>query len=259
MCGIAGTIGVSPDAASRALEGMRKLLGHRGPDDQGIEFVSAPGASCPVGLAHTRLAVVDLSAGGHQPMAGAGRRTWIVFNGEIYNHLDLRRELTERGAAFVSQSDTETILRAYEFWGTGAIERLRGMFAFCLIDSVQGTAWLCRDRMGQKPLYVARPSGGLLFASELRALRFGASDLVSDRVNPSAVVSFLSQGMVCGNSTIIDGIEMLPRATSLVVDFDGREIKRATYWSVPPPRNPETAVTAARSARWRSGPFPRVG
>jgi asparagine synthase (glutamine-hydrolysing) len=235
VCGIAGTLGLPRDIAARALEQMRGALRHRGPDGSGTELVDGPDPLTPVGLTHTRLAIIDLSAAGRQPMAGA--RSRIVYNGEIYNHRELRSELIARGAQFQTRTDTEVILRAYEAWGTDAVERLRGMFAFCLLDIDRGSVWLCRDRLGQKPLYMARTSPrGLLFASEMRALLAVGTDLVPRRVSPAAIVSFLAQGMVCGNSAIADNITLLAPATSLVMDLEGRELARKRYWTVPSPK-----------------------
>jgi asparagine synthase (glutamine-hydrolysing) len=235
MCGIAGTLGLSEETAQASLLAMRRALNHRGPDDQGIEYIPARAGSPGVGLAHTRLAIVDLSPAGHQPMAGPSRGTWIVFNGEIYNFRELGRELLQAGATFCTRTDTEVILRAYEAFGVQAVERLRGMFAFCLVDPGREIVLLCRDRLGQKPIYTVRPpGGGLLFASEVRALLAVGAPLVPRRVDPAAVASFLAQGMVCGTRSIVEGITLLPAATILVTDFEGREIQRRRYWTVPP-------------------------
>jgi asparagine synthase (glutamine-hydrolysing) len=237
VCGIAGTLGLPRDIAARALEQMCGALRHRGPDGSGVELVEGPDPLTPVGLAHTRLAIIDLSAAGRQPMASAGGGARIVYNGEIYNHRELRRELTSRGAQFQTRTDTEVILRAYEAWGTKAVQRLRGMFAFCILDVDRGSVWLCRDRLGQKPLYLARTSPrGLLFASEMRALLAVGTDLVPRRVNPAAIVSFLAQGMVCGNDAIAENITLLAPATSLVLDLEGKELARRCYWAVPSPQ-----------------------
>jgi asparagine synthase (glutamine-hydrolysing) len=228
------------------LERMRSALGHRGPDDRGIEFVASQAAKYPVGLAHTRLSVIDVSPAGHQPMAGTD--TWIVYNGEIYNHLKLRSELSERGVQYRTHSDTETILRAYETWGPAAVDHLHGMFAFCVVDPHRGIVWLCRDRMGQKPIYLARmANGALIFASEVRALLAGGDGILPREANPSAIVSFLAQGMVCGTSAIADGIRLLPRATTLTTDFDGKELKVARYWTVP--SSPGESIGYGRAVR----------
>ncbi len=228
---------------------MRAAIHHRGPDDRDTVFVSPPrGDGHPVGLAHTRLAIIDPSPAGRQPMRDESG-AWIVFNGEIYNFAGVGQELARRGRACHGRTDTEVILRAYAVWGPEAVQRLRGMFAWALVDPAEQTGWLCRDRLGIKPLYVARPAGGgLLFASEVRALVAAGPELVPPRVSASAVESFLAQGMVCGGETIFDGVEALPPGASMMVDWDGRERATRRYWHLPfdavdsaPPRR-EAAV-----------------
>src|SRR5262245_21225262 len=138
MCGIAGLIGIAPELAADAAPRMLSALRHRGPDDYGIVAVNADNEPSSVTLIHSRLSIIDLTADGHQPMCDAatctgGTPNWIVFNGEIYNYRSLREELKRNGAAGRTQSDTEVILDAYRTWGDGAIERLRGMFAWCIV------------------------------------------------------------------------------------------------------------------------------
>ncbi len=233
MCGIGGIIGRADLGRSRA-QRMRTALAHRGPDDGGIEQPH-PRAT----LVHTRLAIVDLSSAGHQPMAeeaeNPSRSAWVVFNGEIYNHNDLRTELEGLGERCVSRSDTEVILRAYRAWGTDFVGRLRGMFAICLVDPERGRVYLYRDRLGIKPLYLCRlETGGVIFASEVRAILSAAGDLVSARANRVAIESFLAQGATQGTQTVIDGITMLPPGQCLTLDLDsGRELARKTYWRFP--------------------------
>jgi len=236
MCGIAGLIGVAPALASPAAVAMRNSLRHRGPDDEGIEVVGRSPGEAPAVLVHTRLSIVELSAAGHQPMADRARGpehgdNWVTFNGEIYNFRELWPELERAGWPCRTRSDTEALLRAYRAWGVESVERLEGMFAFCLVDTQRGLAWLCRDRLGIKPLYLYRPrEGGLLFASEVRALL--ASNLVPRKLHPGAVESFLSQGAVMGDDAIVTGVQALPPGSSLIVDFEGREVRRTRYWTV---------------------------
>lgn len=236
MCGIAGIIGMTPDRSLPAAERMRSALRHRGPDDQGIETIaSARGDAPPIVLVQTRLSIFDLSPAGHQPMADVPRDgeggNWIVFNGEVFNFLDLHAELARARWACRSRSDTEVILHAYRVWGERCVERFRGMFAWCLLDSQRQTVWLCRDRLGIKPLYLYRPpSGGLLFASEVRALL--ASGLVPAHVNPAAVEGFLAQGAVYQFGSIIDGIELLGPGESLTTDWAGKELRKEKYWAL---------------------------
>src|SRR5688572_28677215 len=149
MCGIAGRLNFRSGApvSTETLRGMCELIAHRGPDGHGV-WVDGP-----VGLGHRRLAVIDLSPAGRQPMASREGDLQITFNGEIYNFLDLRRELTGKGHRFVSQTDTEVILAAYRAWGVNCLARLRGMFAFALWDATQRVLFVARDRIGKKPLH----------------------------------------------------------------------------------------------------------
>jgi asparagine synthase (glutamine-hydrolysing) len=165
MCGIAGIVSLDfrePVEAAR-LAHMRDTLRHRGPDGEGLL------ADGPVGLAHRRLAIVDVG-GGHQPMANEDGTVWIVFNGEIYNHAALRPGLEARGHRYRTRSDTETILHLYEEEGERCVERLQGMFAFAVWDRTRRTLLLARDRLGIKPLYYAVTPRELLFGSEVKAL-----------------------------------------------------------------------------------------
>jgi asparagine synthase (glutamine-hydrolysing) len=246
MCGIAGALGLAEDTAIVVAERMRRAVVHRGPDDHGTEVLRAEGARHPVLFTHNRLAIIDLSAAGHEPMFHGGRKLALTFNGEIYNFEELRKELEAHGFRFESRTDAEVILAAYRAWGRDAVHRFRGMFAFALADAAAGEVWLCRDRLGVKPLYLTRPSsGGLLFASEVRAILAAGRDLVPRRASPAALESFLSQGMVCGFDSIIAGIALLPPATSLRLDWDGAERERKQYWSFPFP----PAVEEVREGR----------
>jgi asparagine synthase (glutamine-hydrolysing) len=188
-------------------------------------------SSDPVVLAHNRLAIIDLSTAGHEPMFAQGKSLALTFNGEIYNFRELRTDLQSQGHEFRSQTDAEVVLAAYATWGIDAAQRFRGMFAFALADAASGTVWLCRDRLGIKPLYVSRPGrGGLLFSSELRALLATGPGLVPPKISPPALESFLSQGMVCGLEAIVDGVSLVAPATSVLVDWTGRELEQRRYW-----------------------------
>jgi len=162
---------------------MRDSLRHRGPDDAG-EWWSTDGC---IGLGHRRLAIVDLSPAGHQPMHDASGELCVVFNGEIYNFVDLRRELAAEGHAFRSHSDTEVILAAYREWGTECLSRLNGTFAFALYDGRQRQLFMARDRAGEKPLFYALVNGTLRFASELKALM--ADPTMRRRIDPEALAA----------------------------------------------------------------------
>jgi asparagine synthase (glutamine-hydrolysing) len=238
MCGVLGVLGLERHTAEQAAGRMRVALRHRGPNDEGLELVAHASARAPVIFGHTRLSIVELSAAGHQPMwerkDGAGARPNVVtFNGEIYNFRELSEELGRAGFPSRSRSDTEVILNAYRAWGVRAVERFEGMFAFALFDAARDRVWLCRDRLGIKPLYLFRPrGGGLLFASEMRALLAAGPDLVPRRVRAAAIESFLAQGAVMGDSALVDGVTMLPPGTSLVCDVEGRVERSVRYWSV---------------------------
>jgi asparagine synthase (glutamine-hydrolysing) len=237
MCGIAGILGIPLDVARPATERMKLALRHRGPDDEGIEVVFGPGGRVAM-LAHTRLAIVDLSSDGHQPMSdrppeASDTPNVITFNGEIYNYRDLQQELARAGLPCRTSSDVEVVLNAYRAWGVRAVERFEGMFAFCLLDRARGLAWFCRDRVGIKPVYLYRPArGGLLFASEVRALLAAGSELVLPRINRAAVESFLAQGAVMSEHAIVEGARLLPPGESLLCDFEGKPLRSARYWSV---------------------------
>jgi len=236
MCGIAGVLGLEQGKALPMAERMMRALTHRGPDDSGLESTQGPGPH-PAVLSFTRLAIIDLSPRGHQPMRlgsdGQQPATTIVFNGEIFNFKDIREELLRDGRPFISRTDTEVILRAHQTWGEDAVERMRGMFAWCLLDPMAGTAWLCRDRLGIKPLYIARPaSGGLLFASEVRALLEARHPEIGPRICGVALESYLAQGAVLGSSTIVEGISSILPGESLLVDWAGRTLHKRQYWQV---------------------------
>jgi asparagine synthase (glutamine-hydrolysing) len=224
MCGIAGIL-VYRGAArvDRALlERLRDAQRHRGPDDAGL-WISDDGAT---GLGHRRLSIIDLSPRGHQPMATADGRLRVVFNGEIYNFRDLRRELEGAGCAFASDSDTEVILHGWRTWGLGLLGRLRGMFAFALHDAERRETWLARDPLGIKPLYYAERDGALAFASEVAALREFAPTAAPD---PVGLASFLLWGSVAPPHTIYREIRALPAGAWLHVSPAGVAAPR-TYW-----------------------------
>ena len=174
------TIPNTPQAQRAWLAIGRDAMTHRGPDDAG-EWWSADGR---VGLAQRRLAIIDLSPAGHQPMHDAAGTLSIVFNGEVYNFADLRDELIAKGHDFRSHSDTEVILAAYREWGTECLARFNGMFAFALFDARQQTVFLARDRAGEKPLFYHQAGGVLRFASELKALL--ADPALTRRIDPTA-------------------------------------------------------------------------
>src|SRR3954449_2995276 len=200
MCGIAGLVqlpaGKRISGATAVARSMSDCMTHRGPDDAGV-WESADGS---VALSHRRLAIVDLSPLGRNPMAWDGGRLQITFNGEIYNFLELRRELERAGHRFRSQTDTEVILAAYDEWGLESLSRLVGMFAFALWDERLRQLWLVRDRLGKKPLYYTATDGVLRFASELKALV--ADPSVRCELDADAMRLYLRYGYVPSPSTV---------------------------------------------------------
>ncbi|MDP9192144.1 MAG: asparagine synthase (glutamine-hydrolyzing) [Acidobacteriota bacterium] len=238
MCGIVGSAGGSPIERVQ-LEVMCNALAHRGPDDTGMWY--SPDGT--VGIAHRRLAIVDLSPGGHQPMADASGRVHVAFNGEIYNFLELREELRSHGHAFHTSSDTEVMLAAYRQWGEGFLSRLIGMFAMVLYDDARRMLYLVRDRAGEKPLFWWRNAGRIVFASELKAL-FGFPGFPR-RIDREALEHYLAYGYVPGELCMIDGVRKLAPGSFLRLNLDNGELTFRRYWDLPEP--PETAEVDAAS------------
>jgi asparagine synthase (glutamine-hydrolysing) len=224
MCGIAGIVSSEPlpPGDARRVQAMRDILTHRGPDDAGL--YENPNAI----LGHRRLSIVDLAAG-KQPLANEDGTIWISFNGEIYNHADLRRTLEASGHVYRTRSDTETIVHAYEQWGDACVEHLRGMFAFAIWDGPRRRVLLARDRLGVKPLYWARTGDRLIFASEIKAIL--ESGLVPARARHEAIPELLGTRSVAGVDTMFEGIsKLLP---GHVLTFERGQVTCRAYWDVP--------------------------
>jgi asparagine synthase (glutamine-hydrolysing) len=225
MCGFAAAVFVNCEVDERALLRASGSIEHRGPDDHGY---LARGAFA---MAFRRLAILDLSSTGHQPMVSGDRRLAVVFNGEIYNYVELRAELADLGHRFVSSGDTEVLLAAYAEWGTDCLAKLRGMFAFCMHDAEADTFFVARDRFGIKPLYIARVKAGVAFASEMKALR--ASGLWSGTHSESRFASILSYGRTDAipedDGTVLEGVRQVPPACAMIVSRDG-QVKTWRYW-----------------------------
>lgn len=245
MCGIAGILGsrLQPHELEQRLLAMRSRLRHRGPDDAGAFYHREAG----VALGHTRLAILDLSEGGHQPMPSLDGRFVIVFNGEIYNFRALKCELEQQGETFRTQSDTEVLLKLYQREGAACVEKLAGMFAFAVWDRQDETCFLARDPLGIKPLYVWREGTSLAFASELQALL--AADLGAKKVCASALHEYLLYGSVQEPCTLLDKIELLPAGHSLLWRQGQGHPQR--YWQLEftaELSEPHEAVAATRAA-----------
>jgi asparagine synthase (glutamine-hydrolysing) len=215
MCGIAAALGVRD--ADRVVATMSRALAHRGPDDDGACALEGQGGAVHGALSHRRLSILDLTAAGRQPMTSVDARFTIAFNGEIYNFRTLRAELERDGVRFRSASDTEVLLEGWARSGPSFVRRLDGMFAFLLWDAAERALILARDRFGIKPLYYAEVGGGVLAASEIRALL--SSGVISARIDRSALAGYLTFGSVQEPETIVSGVRMLPAGA--VHRFDG--------------------------------------
>jgi asparagine synthase (glutamine-hydrolysing) len=255
MCGIAGVLVTSGAAGAwdpaATVARMIDALSHRGPDGRGVVPCQQPGPDSRTGssvvLGHARLAIIDLSERGAQPMRAAHTPMWITFNGEIYNFREIRGELQARGRRFASDTDTEVILQGYEEWGEAIIDRLQGMFAFALWDGRRGRLILARDRMGIKPLYLYRRDGLVLFASEVRALL--ASGLVPRRLDQIGLEQYLAYQTVPPPRTLVEGVTlMLPGHAASVGGNDGR-IAQRRYWDLLTHASAEAAGANPAQAR----------
>jgi len=240
MCGLAAVFSPQPAGLEALARAMAEIVRHRGPDDEGlvaftgaaltpearggpdtpadayraaVAYAPSPASHAPdeafAALAHRRLAVVDLSPSGHQPMASPDRRYWVIYNGEIYNHVELRAELEGLGCAFVSHSDTEAILHAYRAWGEACLERFNGMFAFVLFDRVARRVFAARDRFGVKPLYLWRsPQGLVALASEIK--QFSVLPGWVAGLNGQRAYDFLNWGLLDHTAeTLFAGVRQL--------------------------------------------------
>ncbi len=229
MCGVAGIFDFSEgrlgDHLGRDLRHMLDRMQHRGPDDRGEVNLPVTGGHT-LHLGHQRLSIIDLTPGGHQPMANDSEMLWISTNSEIYNYRELRDELAAK-YRFASHSDTEVLLKAYEEWGIDCLHRLRGLFAFAIWDAEQSTLFLARDRLGIKPLYYFHNEDCFLFASEIRALL--AANIPQATLNPAGLYHYLSYGSLSSPATLIDAIHELPPGHWLKASAGGIEIKE--YWS----------------------------
>ena len=224
MCGIAGIIAsdqLAPDDSARAVA-MRDILSYRGPDGAGMYTDDR------AILTHRRLSIVDL-AGGHQPLSNEAGDVWVTYNGEIYNHADVRPHLEAAGHTYRARSDTETIVHAYEQWGDECVHRFRGMFAFGIWDARRRRLLLVRDRLGVKPLYWALTGDRLLFASEIKAIL--ESGLIAARPNRAVFSEVLATRGTAGVETMFEGIFKLLPGHRLIFE-DGR-VRTERYWELP--------------------------
>lgn len=236
MCGIAGAIGWIDAATVDAVRRMSASIAHRGPDGDGLWTSATPGNG--VAFAHRRLAIIDLSEAGRQPMIDPDTGNVITFNGEIYNFRDVAAELRSLGNTLRSGSDTEVILASYRQWGNDFVSRLRGMFAFAIFDPKKQTALVVRDRLGIKPLYWYLSDTGadrrtVYFASEVRALL--ATRLMPRTLDRVALSTYMWNGFVVGERTIIEGIHQLAPGARAMVDCARPTVSPEKYWRLPSP------------------------
>jgi asparagine synthase (glutamine-hydrolysing) len=250
MCGIAGILSTSPRPMLAAeLKTMNTLAAHRGPDDQGMAVFTVEGA-CNVGepsggpedgpwvagLGHRRLSIIDLSAAGHQPMCDAAGRYWIVYNGEVYNYLELRSELKSGGCRFRSNTDSEVVFQAFLEWGPACLRRFNGMWAFAIYDSATGDLFCARDRFGIKPFYLAVERGRFAFASEIKQLL--ALPWVSPAANTDRLGDFFLWGFETHtDQTFFEHVRSMPAAHYVRLTRDGLErgrVEAQRYWAPSP-------------------------
>lgn len=233
MCGIACVVELGNCAPSKeALTRLSESLTHRGPDDDGVLVHDS------IGMVFRRLAIIDLSKAGHQPMSSGCGRYVIIFNGEIFNYLELRAELEKRGYVFRSSSDTEVLLNAYIEWKEACLERLNGMWAFVILDTESCECFCARDRFGIKPLYIMRSRDRIVLASEVSAIL--RSGLYERRINRTTIARYLFFGdLDCSDDTFYVGINAVPPGTWMSIARDG-SVRSARYWTLP--RDTETSV-----------------
>lgn len=229
MCGIAGALrhdGARVDPA--ALQRAARSISHRGPDDEGFHLDG------PVGLAHRRLSIIDLSSAGHQPMSNEDGSTWLTYGGEIYNFRELRKLLIGLGHRFMSHTDSEVLVHGYEEWGTGLLERLNGIFHFAIWDSRRRELLLARDRFGAKPLYLHSNGSQTTFASEAKAILALRGERAS--LSTSSLVEYMAFQNIYGEETLFDGITMLTPGTWLRIDEDGTRTRGTYFDPLPSPQ-----------------------
>jgi asparagine synthase (glutamine-hydrolysing) len=213
MCGIVGIIGLRASVPAELLERAARSLAHRGPDDSGTvilhDFVGQQAdQEIEIGLGNRRLAILDLSPLGHQPMNDPATGNWIVYNGEVYNFREVREKLAQAGLRFSSLSDTEVILKAYAHWGEKCLQEFRGMFAFAIWDAQRHQLFVARDPMGIKPLYYFQSNQYFIFSSEVRTLL--GTGLIPRAINSAGLINYLTFGSVYDPNTLVKGVRAIP-------------------------------------------------
>jgi asparagine synthase (glutamine-hydrolysing) len=227
MCGVIGIASNRQIPYTEILGRSRDAMYHRGPDSAGEWWSSDK----KVGLAHRRLSIIDLTETASQPMHNEDRDLCIVFNGEIYNYQELRKELKTKGIHFQSNSDTEVILACYKIWGTDCLSHLNGMFAFALFDSKAGKLFLARDRAGEKPLFYSYKNNQLQFSSELKGLL--EDKTFNRKIDYDSLNKYLAEGFVSGQHSILEGANKLPPAHAMTFDVNTGYLHIWNYWTLP--------------------------
>jgi asparagine synthase (glutamine-hydrolysing) len=239
MCGIVGIIGSDAPVNAELLERATQSLLHRGPDDGGTVILrDSAREKVEIGLGNRRLAILDLSPLGHQPMNDPETGNWIVYNGEVYNFREVRARLEQAGLQFSSLSDTEVILKAYAYWGENCLQEFRGMFAFAIWNARRRCLFIARDPMGIKPLYYYQSDRYFIFSSEVRTLL--GTGLVPRIIDDAGVINYLTFGSLCDPHTLVEGVSALPPGHSLTWQ-DGR-VKLTEYWDLIDRENPARSV-----------------
>lgn len=259
MCGICGFTGEN----KALLKQMTSLLSHRGPDGEGMY------CDGKISLGHRRLAIIDLSSAGRQPMSNEDGTILITFNGEIYNFQELRKDLEKCGHSFASNTDTETIIHGYEEWGEEVVQRLNGMFAFAIWDTKTGTIFLARDRLGVKPLYYYWTTEKFVFASEIKSLLADAA--IPRKLNQRALREYLNLRYVPGNETLFEEIKILPPGHTITLrnnnlsgnSFEnknngGKELVLRKYWDLPVRQNERIGTAVEIRERLRASVHKRL-
>jgi asparagine synthase (glutamine-hydrolysing) len=251
MCGIFGIVASNASIPAGVLERGTLSLAHRGPDDSGTVVLHDSHAHpVEIGLGNRRLAILDLSPLAHQPMHDTATGNWIVYNGEIYNFREVRRELEQAGVPFASHSDTEVLLKAYARWGEPCLAKFRGMFAFALWDAARHRLFLARDPMGIKPLYYAQSGAYFLFSSEVRTIL--GTGLIPCRIDRAGLVNFLTFGSSYDPLTLVEGVHALPPGHNLT--WEAGVSRQTRYWDLvddtpgpDAPSSPHDAISAVSS------------
>ncbi len=229
MCGIVGIVGYNARVPADVLERATKSLAHRGPDDSGTLVLRDSGLeNVEIGLGNRRLAILDLSPLGHQPMNDPATGNWIVHNGEVYNFREVRAKLEKAGLHFSSSCDTEVILKAYAYWGEKCLEHFRGMFAFAIWDAQRHRLFVARDPMGIKPLYFYHSDRYFIFSSEVRTLL--GTGLVPYNIDPAGLVNYLTFGSLYDPITLVEGVTSLPPGCFLTWEKGQRKLVK--YWDL---------------------------